>query len=186
MSTPAPAPAAPRPSLSGLVLGALLLAAAAILFYLVYAAFPAHDHFGGLLGIGILSLVFALGTYFAEALSREPVTQRAISWAFFGLGFAVLFLTIAIGPTYGALTAFWQLLGLLLTIVVLIVAVALISWRTAALRRTAQRMVSRKAWEEEPAPSAFSYATARSPDTPVVPVTPPSAPPAGSAPPMRR
>jgi MFS family permease len=184
MATPAAsAPSTPR-RWAGLVLGLLLLAAAAILFYLVYAAFPAHDHFGGLLAIGILSLFFALGSYFAEAFSREPVTQRALAWAFFGLGFAVLFLSIAIAPTYGALTAFWQLTGLLLTLVVLIVAVALISWRTAALQRTEKRMVARSAWDEEPAPSAFSYATAKSPDAPVVPVTPPS-PPVGSAPPGR-
>ncbi len=185
MSTPAPAAPRAQPRLAGLVLGLLLLAAAAILFYLVYAAFPAHDHFGGLLAIGILSLLFALGSYFGEAFSREPVTQRTLAWAFFGLGFAVLFLTIAIGPTYGAINATWQLIGLLITLVVLIVAVALISWRTAALQRTEKRMVARKAWDEEPAPSAFAYATAASPDAPVVPVTPPSAPPAGVPPPAR-
>jgi hypothetical protein len=184
MATPTPAPTRRPPRWGGVLLAGLLLVAAAIVFYLVYVLLPRHDHFSGLLGIGILSLVFSLGTYLGESLSREPIAQRVLAWAFFGLGFSVLFLTLAVGTMYGAISMLWQLAGLLITVVVLMVTVALIYWRTAALQRTAKREVARHEWDEEPAPSAFSYATAGSPDVPTVPVTP--APPPSQSPPAGR
>jgi uncharacterized membrane protein len=186
MASPSPsAPSTPHRSLGGIsgwIVAGLLLVTAVIVFLSVYLAFPQAGHFYGLLGVGILALFLALGSYFAQALSREPVAQRALGWGFFGMGFGVLFLTIALGPTYGVLSPIAQLFSLLVVLVALIAAVGLISWRIRALRRTAQREVARRTWQGEAAPSAFSYATAQAPDVPVI--TPPSVPSSepGSAP----
>ncbi len=163
---------------SGLVLTVLFLVTAAVLFLLVYFALPGNQHFFALIVIGILALILSLGCYLAESFSRDPSAQRSLAWGFFGMGFAVLFLTIGLGPTYGVLSTTWMLLGLLLTLITLIVAVALIAWRGRAVRATENQQVARQSWREEPAPSAFSYAAANSPS---VPSTAP--PPAPSQPP---
>ena len=164
-STPTPAPAG-RPRASGVVLTAIFLVVGAILFYLVYLAFPASQHFYGLLWIGILALVFAVVCYLAESFSREPTAQRSLAWGFFGMGFAVLFLTIGLAPSYGVALGTWQLVGLLLTAVALGVSIALIGWRLRALQTTQARLANREQWRERPAPSAFSYAAANSPSVP--------------------
>jgi hypothetical protein len=170
-----------RDKWSGLLLTALFLVAAALLFALIYVGMPAHQHYEGLLLIGVLSLFLSLGSYLAESFSREPTAQRSLAWGFFGLGFAVLFLTIGLGPYYGLLSTVYQLFGLLLTVIVLIVAVALIGWRGRAVRATQNRQVPRQAWRNEPAPSAFSYAAASSPSVPEAAPAPPgeSRPPPG-------
>ncbi|MGB6500904.1 MAG: hypothetical protein WBG19_05855 [Thermoplasmata archaeon] len=167
-----------RDQWSGWLLTGLFVAAAVILFALIYIAIPQHQHYGALLLIGVISLFFSLGCYLAESFSRDPTAQRSLVWGFFGLGFAVLFLTIGLGHTYGLLSIVYMLAGLLLTLVALIVSVALIAWRGRALRRTANREVPRQAWRNEPAPSAFSYAAANSPSVPE------AAPPAPGAPPQ--
>lgn len=185
MSTPNPT--APSPVAggrwSGLVLTAIFLVAAAILFYLVYVALPSSEHFYGLVWIGILALVFAIGSYLAESFSRDPTGQRSLAWGFFGMGFAVLFLTLGLAPSYGVSLGNWQLLGLLLTLIALGVAVGLIGWRMRALQATARRETVREAWRDRPVPSAFSYAAANAPSVPTT-ATPPS-PPAGSTGPPR-
>jgi MFS family permease len=177
MSTGAPALTPVREKWSGWLLTGLFLVAAALLFLLIYVALPAQQHYGALLLIGVVALVFSLGSYLAESFSRDPAAQRSLAWGFFGLGFAVLFLTIGLGPSYGLLSTTWMLLGLLLTVIALIVAVALIAWRGRAVRRTANRELPRQAWRNEPAPSAFSYAAANSPSVPE------AAPPAENRPP---
>jgi MFS family permease len=151
---------------SGALLSALFLVAAVLLFALIYIGLPSNQHYGALLLIGVVALFFALASYLAESLSREPTGQRSLAWGFFGLGFAVLFLTIGLGPYYGLLSTFYMLLGLLFTVVALIVTVALIAWRGRAVRRTQNREVSRQSWRNEPAPSAFQYAAANSPSVP--------------------
>lgn len=165
------------------MLSVLFLLIAAILFYLIYLAFPASQHFYGLLWIGILSLIFALLSYFAESFSRDPTAQRSAAWGFFGMGFAVLFLTIGLAPYYGISLGIWQLVGLLFTLIALVVSVALIGWRLRALQSTSSRLAVREQWRERPAPSAFSYAAANSPSVPATAPAPPV--PAGDSPPPR-
>jgi Kef-type K+ transport system membrane component KefB len=179
-STPASAPTGTK--WSGAVLTALFLVVAVILFYLIYIAFPSNQHFDGLLWIGVLALVFAIVCYLAESFSRDPSAQRSLAWAFFGLGFAVLFLTLALAPAYGVSLGAWQWIGLLLTTVALAVAIALVAWRVRALQSTRVREAQREEWRERPAPSAFSYAAANSPSVPAT-AAPPSSPSGGSAPP---
>jgi MFS family permease len=176
MATPAPTTVPVPDRWSSWLLTGLFLAAAALLFGLLYVVIPQHQHYVALLLIGVLALFFALGSYLAESFSRQPTAQRSLAWGFFGLGFAVLFLSIGLGRYYGLITLAYQLLGLLLTVIVLIVTVALIGWRGRALRRTANREIPRQAWRNEPAPSAFSYAAANSPSVPEA-SPPPARPP---------
>jgi hypothetical protein len=163
---------------SAWLLGGLFIAVTVIVDLILYYSFPAHHYFWALLGIGIVSLFFALGAALAQSLSRQPFVQRALAWAYFGMGFAVLFLTVALGPSYGALTVTGELYGLLFIVIALMVGVALVSWRGRALRATANREVARGAWRQEPTQSAFSYAAANSPSVPEAapPVTTPPPP----------
>ncbi len=177
MTTGAPPLTPVREQWSGWLLTGLFLVAAALLFLLIYVGLPANQHYGALLLIGVVALFFSLGSYLAESFSREPTAQRSLAWGFFGLGFAVLFLTIGLGPSYGLLSTIYMLFGLLLTVIVLIVAVALIAWRGRAVRSTANRELPPQAWRNEPAPSAFSYAAANSPSVPEAAPAPPSPPP---------
>jgi len=163
---------------SGWLLTGLFLIAAVLLFLLVYEALPWNQHFDALVVIGVLALFLALGSYLAESFSREPTAQRSLAWGFFGMGFAVLFLTVGLGPTYGVLTVVGQLFGLLIIVVVLIITVVLIAWRGRAQRATENQQVARAAWRNETPPNAFSYAAANSPSVPTTaPPTPPNSPP---------
>ena len=180
MSVPS-APAAPKPTkASGVLLTAIFVIVAAILFYLIYLTLPGSQHYFGLLWIGILALVFAVVCYLAESFSRDPASQRSLAWGFYGMGFAVLFLTLGLAPSYGVSLGIWQLLGLLFTAIALGVSIALVGWRMRALQGTRSREAVREQWRERPAPSAFSYAAANSPS---VPQTAP--PPANSPSPPR-
>lgn len=168
-----------RGKTSGWLLTALFLVIAILVFVAIYLTFPDNQHYTALLLIGVISLILAVGCYLAESLSREPTAQRSLAWGFFGMGFSVLFLTVGLGPYYisGILSPVTQLVSLIVLAVVLIVSVALISWRVRAVRATENQMVSRGSWEREPAPSAFAYATANSPSVPKVTSPPPTAPP---------
>jgi hypothetical protein len=179
MASPSP-PAAPssRTRWSGWVLTALFLIVGIILFTLIYVAFPANAHYNALLIIGVLALILALCCYLAESFSRDPTAQRSLAWGFFGMGFAVLLLSIGLGPYYSVTTPFQALEGLIVVIIVLAITIALIGWRLRAVQATAAREGPRQAWRNEPAPSAFSYAAANSPSVPTTapPATPPSNP----------
>jgi small-conductance mechanosensitive channel len=164
MSSATPTPTGTR--WSPIVLTALFLVIGAILFYLVYLAFPANQHFDGLLWIGILALIFAIVCYLAESISRDPTAQRSLAWAFFGLGFSVLYLTLGLAPAYGVSLGTWQLIGLLVTTIALAISIALVAWRVRNVQSTAVREKQREQWREQPAPSAFSYAAANSPSVP--------------------
>lgn len=165
---------------SGALLTALFLVLAVVVFLLIYTAFPANQHYTALLLIGVVSLIFALGSYLIESASRNPSYQRSLAWGFFGMGFAVLFLTVGLGPYYSITSTIAALEGLVILLVVLIVTVALIAWRVRAVRATENLQVPRAAWRSETAPSAFSYATANAPSVPTT--APPPAPPPGSPP----
>ena len=185
MSTPTPAPSAPRARYGGWLLTALFLVIAAVLFFAIYLAIPqpSGTHYNALLFIGVLSLILALTSYLAESFSRDPTAQRSLAWAFFGMGFAVLLLSVGLGPSYGITTMLQAIEGLLVVLVVLAITIALIVWRTRAVSATKTEMVSRDAWKREPAPSAFTYASANAPS---VPATSPPVPPAGADPPPPR
>ena len=163
------------------LLSALFLIFAVIVFLLLYYAFPQNYHYTALLLIGFVSLLFALGCYLAESFSRNPAAQRSLAWGFFGMGFAVLFLSVGLGPYYvSSITTVDQLAGLAVLVAVLIVTVALIAWRVRAVRATENQQVPRAAWRSEPAPSAFSYSAANSPSVPATspaPQSPPASPP---------
>ena len=180
MTATSPARKPVRDKWSGLVLTALLLVIAAILFTAIYLSLPGQQHYWALITIGVLALIYALGSYLMEALSREPTAQRSLAWGFFGMGFAVLLLTVGLSPTYGLVGVAVALYSLVLILVVLVIAVALIAWRGRAVRATENQEIPRAAWRAEPAPSAFSYATATSPSVPAT-VPPPSG--GGSPPP---
>jgi MFS family permease len=185
MNAPAPAIQPIRGRYSGWLLTALFLALAVMVFLALFFTFPANQHYSALLLIGVLCLVFAFFSYLAESLSREPTAQRSLAWGFFGMGFSVLYLTVILGPYYisGILTPIAQLTTIIFLTVVLAVAVVGIVWRMRAVRATENEMVSRASWRNEPAPSAFSYATAKSPAVPEVgppPSSPPATPPRSS------
>ncbi len=181
MSATAPAMQPVREKWGGMLLTALFLILAAIIFLFLYYLFPQNQHYTALIAIGIVALFFALGSYLAEALSRNPSAQRSLAWGFFGMGFAVLFLTVGLGPYYiSSITTLDQLEGLIVLMVVLIVTVALIIWRGRAVRATENQQIPRERWRAEAAPSAFSYAAANSPSVPTTappPASPPATPP---------
>ncbi len=165
-------------TISSGLLAFLFLAVAAVLFVVAYLALPGYDHFYGLLAIGVLSLFFSLGAYLAEAFSTRAPIQRAVSWAFAGMGFATLLLTLAFAPS-SPLSLIGKLVGLLLVLLVLIVTVAGTRWRLGQERGVAQRETQREAWRSRPAPSAFTYATAHPPGEPSAPPNQPTPPTQG-------
>lgn len=167
------------PRWSGLVLTVVFLVAAVFLFALIYLSFPGQQHFGALITIGILSLLFALGSYLAESLSRDPVAQRSLAWGFFGMGFAVLFLTVGLAPSYSIVSPASALWDIFFLFVLLAVTIGLIVWRVRGVRETERREVQRAEWRSESPPSALSYAAANSPSVPSTapPSTAPSPPP---------
>jgi hypothetical protein len=156
------------------VLAALFLVIAALVFGATYYLLPQSNHYFALITIGVLALVFALGSYLAEASSRQPTIQRALGWGFFGMGFTVLIVSIALGPTYSVLTTVTALIGLAIVVAVLAISVGLMMWRVRSVAQTEAREAPREAWREEPSPSALSYATATSPSVPAVTPPPPS------------
>ncbi len=162
------------------ILAALFLVIAALVFAALYFAFPGSGHWDALVGIGVVALLFSLGSYLAEAASRAPTIQRSLAWGFFGMGFAVLLLTFAIAPTYGTLSTVPALLSLVVVLAALFISVGLMMWKVRASARTAAREAPREAWRREPVPSALTYSTATSPSVPAV--TPP---PGGPEPPAR-
>jgi len=157
------------------ILAALFLAISVLIFAALYYAYPASNHWYALLGIGIVAVLFSLGCYLAEAASRQPTIQRSLAWGYFGMGFAVLLLTIGLGPMYGVLTTLIALIGLVVVLAALFITVGLMMWRVRAVGRTASREAPRAAWRNEPTPSALSYAAANSPSVPVVTPPPPQA-----------
>jgi Zn-dependent protease with chaperone function len=186
MSAATPTSAGPpaRQGIGALVLTVLFLVVAGLLFFAIYLALPQNHEFGALLLIGSLSLVFAIGCYLSESISRDPSAQRSLAWAFLAMGFATLFLSVGLGPSYGVESFFGMLIGLIFLVILLAITIALIVWRTRAVETTARREVARKVWQTEAPVSALSYSTANSPSMPTS--TPPPAsgnnlPPSGGA-----
>jgi hypothetical protein len=183
MSTANSGGAGARQGASAYVITALLLVAAALLFVGIYLALPAGQHFDALLWIGALALVFALASYLLGSVSRDPAAQRSVAYGFMGMGFATLFLTVGLGPTYGVESQLGEIEGLIVLLLLVVVAVAGIAWRARSRVQDQAREAEQAAWRDQAsAPSAFSYAAANGPNVPAQ-VQPPSPP--GGAPPPR-
>ena len=157
MATPA---APPRASLFGIAIVAGFAVVAALLFAAIYLALPEDGHFFSLLGIGILSLVFALGAYLAQAAAPDPGLPRALSWGFAGVGFVLLFGTLLLdaGPVLSFLE---ELVALIVVLAFLLAAVLGAYWRSRALAATQARLEIRDAWRSQPPRSALEYAAAQ-------------------------
>lgn len=181
MSTSSPAPGA-RQGFSALLLTILFVVAAALFFFGVYLALPGDQHFGALLVIGTLALIFAVISYLAESLSRDPSAQRSLAWAFLGMGFATLFFTVGLGSYYGVETMLTMVVGLVVLLLLLIVAVTGVAWRLRTVAAEAPRQAARATWRAEAPVSALSYASANSPTVPSTPPAPTTTP-GGSSPP---
>jgi hypothetical protein len=174
MTAPTSSSSPARAGWSAPLLTVLFLVIAALLFVVVYLLFPGSSHFYGLIWIGILALILAAASYLAESASRDATYQRSLAWGFFGLGFADLYLTLGLAPSYGVALGTWQYVGLLLTTVALAVGVGLIAYRQRTVAAEAPREAQRADWRARPAPSAFSYAAANSPAVPATAPPPPS------------
>src|SRR5271170_4041042 len=124
MNSAAPTGASPpaRQGWSAVLLSALFVIVAALLFTLLYLALPQNHEFGALLLIGVIALFFALGCYLAESASRDPAAQRSLAWAFLAMGFATLFLSVGLGPTYNVESVQNMLIGLILLVILLAVS----------------------------------------------------------------
>ncbi len=166
-----------RTKWSAPLITALFVIVAALIFAAIYLTVTSDHGFWALIAIGVVSLFFSAGAYLMESVSRQPTAQRSLAWGFFGMGFAVLLLTVGLGPTYGVLSTLGMIYGLIIVLVALIIAVALIGWRVRAVRATQNLEVSRSAWRSEPPTSAFSYAAANSPSVPATAPPPPTNPP---------
>jgi hypothetical protein len=164
-------------SLSGYLIAALFAVVAALFFGGIYLLVPGPDHFGALVWIGSLSLVFGLVSYIAQATSRDPTAQRAAAWGFGAFGFAILFITVGVFPYLypndNLLSTVAQFFALIVLILLLIAAIAGGAWRFRGRAQDEARAEHRREWASKPAPSAFSYAAAQSPEEPSSPTTPP-------------
>jgi hypothetical protein len=176
MSTPTP-PAPTGSKVAAWVVAAILLVVGVLLFYGIYLVVT--NHFYALLTIGIVAVVFALVAYLAESISRQPSVQRAAAWGFYGMGFAVLLLTIGLNPGT-TLTAGWQITGLIIVLVLLAASIAGVGWRYRSTASEQSRQTERTTWESKSPPSAFSYTTGGPTNPPV-----PTPPPTGGSPPNR-
>ena len=140
--------------LAGSLILAILLVAAAILFFGIYLIFPGTGHAFALLLIGILGVVFAVVAYLMESVSRQPTLQRATAWGFYAFGFATVFLTLGVNPA-GWLNLTDQVVMLVVTLVILAGSVALIAWRYRTVAEVAPREAQRTAWQRTaPAPTS--------------------------------
>jgi hypothetical protein len=179
-STPTAGSPPARQGWSAGLLTGLFLVAAALLFYGIYLGFPQNHEFTALLLIGVVALIFAVACYLLESASRDPAAQRSLAWAFLAMGFATLFLTVGLGPTYNVESFGSMLLGLFVLVIVLAITIALIAWRIRGVQQTARQQVARESWRAEAPVSALNYATANSPSVPST-----SPPPSTGAPPSR-
>ncbi|MCI4319201.1 MAG: hypothetical protein L3J87_03085 [Thermoplasmata archaeon] len=162
--------------LAPVVLAALLGFVAFLLFLGIYLAVPFVNHFYALVTIGVLALLFAIISYFTQALSADASLQRAFSWGFAAMGFALLFLAILL-PLNTGITFLGQLAALIVLMLLVIVWVVGISWGVRARGMMRQRTAQRESWASHPPPSAFSYGSSNAPaPTPPAGATNPTPP----------
>lgn len=167
-------------SISAVVLGAILLVIAVLVFAGVYLALPGTGHFYALIWIGILALIFAIGSYIGSSVTRDPSAARLATFGFLGMGFAVLILTITVGPD-NPLSTTAQIVSLIVVLLLLVGVVFMARWRANELGREHRRDEQRTVWEQTPPKSAFEYAAAQTATPPPATVPPEgrSTPPSG-------
>lgn len=159
---------------SGPIVAALLIVAAALAFVGIYYALNPTDPLWARLAIGILAVALAAASYLAISLSKgEAPIQRYTAWGFFAFGFAVLLVTLALPSSAYTLQPVWRYVGLTLVVIALAGAVAGIGWRSRGSVEPPAREAARAEWRSRPPVSAFDYATARSPDAPSTSPPPP-------------
>ncbi len=174
-------PLPPRGTSAGGIIGAIILAVAAlILFLAIYFALPQDNHYLALSTIGSVSLVFALVSYFGRAFTLAGALLQNMSWGFAGLGFALIVGSLLLGGSFIGLVL--ELVYLFFTVILIGAWAFLVVWRRGT-QQTSQRLEAhRQGWRASTPASAFDYTTAR-PNTPApAPVEPnqnPPAPPPG-------
>ncbi|MCI4358902.1 MAG: hypothetical protein L3J95_00515 [Thermoplasmata archaeon] len=147
------------PSLLRGALAIVLAAIAAIVFLLVYLGLPGNDHVGALLSIGVLSLVFALVTYFGQSLSSSAGPIEAVSWGFTGLGFGLLLLTLGFAPA-STMSFTGRLLGFLVVLIGLALVIVIAGWRWRGRALDTARAAEHTAWTRRPPTNALDYPAA--------------------------
>lgn len=163
-------------TMSAVALGAILLVIAVLVFLGVYLALPGTGHFYALIWIGVLALIFAMASYIGSSLTRDPSAARLATFGFLGMGFAVLILTITVGPD-NPLNPTGQIVSLIVVLLLLVGVVFMARWRANELGRENRRTEQRAEWNQSPPKSAFDYAAAQTATPP-----PAAAPPAGGPP----
>jgi hypothetical protein len=153
-------PPPPRSAALGGAIVAVLAIVGALLFSTIYLILPGNGHFYGLVTIGILSLVFALGAYLAQAIAPDPMMPRALAWGFAGLGFALLIGSVLVNPT-NVLNFVAQVVVLIVVLLFLVVTLVGAYWRYRAVAVEHVRLERREGWKASSPPSALDYAAAQ-------------------------
>lgn len=153
-------PVPPRSAAIGGAIVAILAIVAALVFAGIYLGIPQNGHFYALVAIGVLSLVFALGSYLAQSVAPDPMLPRALAWGFAGLGYALLLGSVLINPT--TVLGFLAQLTLLI-VVLLFLALTLVGgyWRYRSVAIDRVRLERREGWRASPPRSALDYAAAQ-------------------------
>lgn len=170
---------------AGAVVAVLAIAAASILLFLaIYLAVPQDSHYLALAIIGILSLVFALGSTIGRAFTRADSALKALSWGYAGLGFALLVGSLVLAGSMSIIGLVVELVGLTIVVVLIGIVAGLAVWGAGSAAMTRRREMARETWRASNPRSAFDYTTAR-PNVPPTPAgageeSPPAAPPGAS------
>jgi hypothetical protein len=165
----------PRPTRSlalALAVVAIFVVVAALLFLAVFLVLPGNQHFYALITIGILSLVFALGAYLAQAAVPDGLIARSLSWGFAGLGFFLLLGTVVTNPA-STLGVLGQILAIVIVLLFLAAALAGAYWRSWTVASTKARVEQRAVFQSQPPRSALDYSAAQH-DREVTQAPPPS------------
>jgi hypothetical protein len=139
-----------------------LFAVAILTFVIVWLAFPGQNHYGALIDIGILALIYSLLTYLVRAFTVDPTPLQAAGWGLYGLGAAVLILAVVFDAPPGS-NIVGQLIGVIVVLIVLFVGFLGAAWRGRTNASDRARAQGREAWRQQPVGSAFSYSTANPP-----------------------
>ncbi len=164
MATPSPPSSMPG-RFAGFVLLAIFVAIAALVFVGLYLTIQTAHQYWALFAIGLVALLFAVVSYFSQALSREPLYEKALAYGFAAFGFGILFLSTLLFPfLYAGLlstTVEVELLILLLVLVAVPVAGAMMGSRHRA--SDVSRAEARATWRSSTPPSALDYPAAQTP-----------------------
>jgi hypothetical protein len=153
-------PTPPRSAALGGAIVAVLAIVGALLFSAIFLVLPGNGHFYALITIGILSLVFALGSYLAQAIAPDPTMPRALAWGFAGLGYALLLGSVLVNPTT-VLNFLAQIVILIVVLLFLVVTLVGAYWRYRTVAVEHVRLERREGWTQSTPPSALDYAAAQ-------------------------